>query len=706
MSGLFWLDWVSLSVSLAITMLLVWLGMVVWLNSEQRTWGIHLTSSGLLIGAFFFATHSVLLALANNTTNPWLDIWWRAGWIPVILSPFTWYLVVLWYAGFWESKTSALHRRQLPFLYLNSILTFTLLGLLAFSRAIPSYWQSIQLDFNHVPLSIFGIPILVIALPFTILLCLALAIDALLRPGPTRRPMADIARERARPWLLGSSFLLVIVSMLVGWVLVQLTLLSKGGLASTELLEVSVRLARYDLLIESITGLAIICLGQALVSYEIFTGKVLPRQGLRRYYYSAILLFGGIGALVAAAYTLRISAIYGLLLALLLMTGYFALLTWRSIRERDWAIRQLRPFVASQRLYEQILQRPAQHPAAFDAQRSFQTMCGDVLDTQQAALIACGPLASLVSQIIMYPPHLQIVLPDIAKTCPQWTSPERIAVQLEAGQSNGFAWAIPLWSERGLIGLLLLGNKRSPGFYTQEEIEVARANGERLLDAQAGIEIIRRMTELQREQMVTAQVIDRRTRRLLHDEILPALHTLIIQMNTMPANDKNDSKPAADKLAEIHRQISSLLRELPAPLSPDLQSVGLLTALQHLVCADLAGLFDQVEYQQDDGVDAVASGLAPLAADVIYYACREAIRNAAQHARSAQPLHLHVTVSASGNFRVTIEDNGVGISAASAINHDSTGQGLMLHSTLMAVIGGSLTVETKLDEFTRVILTI
>jgi hypothetical protein len=62
LSGVFLLDWTALAVSLANTMLLVWLSMVVWLNSEQRTWGIHLTSGGLLLGACFFIVHSILLS--------------------------------------------------------------------------------------------------------------------------------------------------------------------------------------------------------------------------------------------------------------------------------------------------------------------------------------------------------------------------------------------------------------------------------------------------------------------------------------------------------------------------------------------------------------------------------------------------------------------------------------------------------------------
>ena len=86
-------------------------------------------------------------------------------------------------------------------------------------------------------------------------------------------------------------------------------------------------------------------------------------------------------------------------------------------------------------------------------------------------------------------------------------------------------WAVPLWSERGLIGVLLLGDKRDGGLYTQEEIEIARASGERLIDTQASAEMARRLMALQRQRLADSQVLDRRARRVLHDDVLPRLHT-------------------------------------------------------------------------------------------------------------------------------------------------------------------------------------
>ena len=47
---------------------------------------------------------------------------------------------------------------------------------------------------------------------------------------------------------------------------------------------------------------------------------------------------------------------------------------------------------------------------------------------------------------------------------------------------NGASWAIPLWSERGTIGMLLLGPAADNSLYTQEEMEIARVTGERLIE--------------------------------------------------------------------------------------------------------------------------------------------------------------------------------------------------------------------------------
>jgi signal transduction histidine kinase len=108
---------------------------------------------------------------------------------------------------------------------------------------------------------------------------------------------------------------------------------------------------------------------------------------------------------------------------------------------------------------------------------------------------------------------------------------------------------------------------------------------------------------------------------------------------------------------------------------------------------------------------------------VLFGAAREATRNAARYGRAndtGRALHLVVTATvAEGNFAIQIEDDGVGIAAALVAGNgaadsddnvdglaDRTGQGLALHSTMMAVIGGTLTAESPPGGGTRVTLTL
>jgi hypothetical protein len=55
------LPWAQFSVSLFNTILLLWLGLTVFLNAQNRSWGTYLASGGLLLGGTFFLAHSAAL---------------------------------------------------------------------------------------------------------------------------------------------------------------------------------------------------------------------------------------------------------------------------------------------------------------------------------------------------------------------------------------------------------------------------------------------------------------------------------------------------------------------------------------------------------------------------------------------------------------------------------------------------------------------
>jgi signal transduction histidine kinase len=275
-----------------------------------------------------------------------------------------------------------------------------------------------------------------------------------------------------------------------------------------------------------------------------------------------------------------------------------------------------------------------------------------------------------------------------------------------AEAAEGWEWAVPLWSARGLIGVLLLGDKADGGLYAQEEIEIARAAGERLIDALASAELARRLLALQRQRLAESQVLDRRARRALHDDVLPLLHAAMLHLDRLGP----EAREAIRLLGNAHHQVADLLRDLPSTPPPEVARLGLLPALRRLVEAEFAHAFEAVAWEVQPAAEASAAGLAPLAAEVVFYAAREAMRNAARYGRPAgspAPLHLRLRLECqNGGLSVTVEDNGAGLQTASDQPSAGSGQGLALHSTLLAVLGGTLTVDSAPGAFTRVTLTL
>ena len=163
--------------------------------------------------------------------------------------------------------------------------------------------------------------------------------------------MGDLARRRARPWLIATTVVLLSVSFLVTWAMVWIVLSVPSGNAT----DISFAVGWFDLAIDLLIALAVVLMGRAIVSYEVFTGKTLPRRGFFRHWRSAVILAGGYGVVVGWSLAFQLRPIYSLLLTTILMVAFYALFSWRSFVERDHYINLLRPFVASQGLYEHLL---------------------------------------------------------------------------------------------------------------------------------------------------------------------------------------------------------------------------------------------------------------------------------------------------------------------------------------------------------------
>jgi signal transduction histidine kinase len=311
-------------------------------------------------------------------------------------------------------------------------------------------------------------------------------------------------------------------------------------------------------------------------------------------------------------------------------------------------------------------------------------------------------MAPLAGPPLAYPSKPPATFPWLADLVATLDSPRTLCVPLDPALYDDAVWGVPLWSERGLIGVLMLGEKLDGGLYTQEEMEIARASGERLIDIQAGVEMAKRLMGLQRRRLAESQVLDTRTRRVLHDDVLPQIHAAMLALGSEGAGSET-----IGMMGELHRKISDLLRELPTPATQPVEKLGLLGALRGAVEGEFRNLFDGIHLNITPEAEQIAEGISGLAADVGYYAAREAMRNAARYGRGGRPerpLHLAVDISASGEgLAITIEDDGVGVDPNRA-SEGGSGQGLALHGTMMAVMGGSLGIESRPGAFTRVLL--
>jgi signal transduction histidine kinase len=751
MTGLFWLDWAMLAVSLFNALLLLWLGLTVFFTADRRVWGIWLSSAGLLLGALFFISHSAILGNGISVITPGLNFWWRLGWIPVAALPFMWYMAVLWYTGFWDhldgkaADRGELYRRQIRWFVFAVLFGLVLIGLLGFANPLPSLGDLADDRLAAAP-EISGIPVLILAYPLFTMLCMGLSIDALRHPETSGRLLGELARERARRWLTATSLVLLGVSLLVGWVMVWIVNNSWQGIFQSPL---SMIVGWFDLLIAGLIAVSILLLGQAVVSYEVFTGKILPRRGLARYWRRAVILAAGFSLLASASLVMGLRPIYTLLLSAVIMITFFALLGWRAYVERERLIENLRPFAASQKMIDNLLDErsSASHVRQNDELFvPFQALCVNVLGTDQAGLFPYGPLALLAGGASFFPPESAFTVPNLDDLAARLQDSVEIGLALEPGDAGGMIFAVPLWREGGLSGVIFLGQKRDGGPYTQEEIEIAQATGERLIDARVSEEMARRLITLQRQHLVAGQVIDQRVRRKVHDEILPQVHTAMLDLISGGETQSGNGK-VLELLEEVHTQLSNLLGSMPSATAPEVARAGLVRALRRTVEDELEAAFDKVDWQIEPQTEALVRDLPPLIAEVVYSAVREGLRNAARHGRGVNgqsPLYLQITmkIDEENRLHITIEDNGVGfgdkhawdsfmgeqfrdgVSLERAVSKlengghsgeswqqdeirsalGSSGQGLALHSTLMAVIGGSLTVSSHPGQYTRLMI--
>src|SRR5204862_2814992 len=118
---------------------------------------------------------------------------------------------------------------------------------------------------------------MVLAYPLYSSICIGLALLALWRPAASQRFMGELARHRARPWLALASLVLLAVSLSVGLMAAWFVLAVQRGQLTLFAIPTLTLIKAFDLVVSGLLCLSIVLVGRAIASYEVFTGKTLPR---------------------------------------------------------------------------------------------------------------------------------------------------------------------------------------------------------------------------------------------------------------------------------------------------------------------------------------------------------------------------------------------------------------------------------------------
>lgn len=737
-----------------------------------------------------------------------LDFWWRMIWLPALGVPYLWFAIGLYYAALINSRWRHRRPFLLFFSAALGLIVFLLLvfnrdtftyvdalRLLSYSDAFEEIGHGLLSPMLLIPILFLAyVTFCAIGPWFTtgrISRLLTILWRSLLSGRKTRhrfalrREMMDafwddpvdvemleepmLSWHLARPGLLLAALLMVGLTTTLGVLVVQSMINWFGyGVRLPDPLPPTVlppgspvpfNLLILDTLATGAVALVILLIGYSIVRHGVLIERPLARRGFFEQWRGIVIVATLVAILIALLVALTESSLGGLLLITCLATGAYALFTWSSYTAHDRYVTLLVPFVRSttQRHWLNTdLPKTEQ-----DLEHLFFHLCHDVLGVQCAYLaVMAGAVRRSFSYrwpVDLVPGSQQSSLPRRISGDLQPSSPARRAeasamhvpsghrIQVYVSDQPMIVWILPIYNERGLAATLYLGTREDGSVFTDEDMNLAHACGQRILDTLGDHEAMQAVAGLLRRRVVDVKLLGAQQRRVLHDEILPQMHLALLQLEmlrSMPeesqnevysealraraqgvnAGDKpgasrevvagNGSRPARNQavdeainiISDTHRRLAAMMRAT-APGAPHrLERDGLINAIQTMLEQDFQNAFDEIEWHVTEETAArIDEIVSPAIAELVFAAVQEALRNAARHARGAD-IHRHLCLSfkatwnpADPNLEVIVADNGVGIASADK-STTGTGGGLLTHGALLAIAGGSLTIKSTPGE--------
>jgi signal transduction histidine kinase len=168
------------------------------------------------------------------------------------------------------------------------------------------------------------------------------------------------------------------------------------------------------------------------------------------------------------------------------------------------------------------------------------------------------------------------------------------------------------------------------------------------------------------------------------------------QQASLPALDE-----AVERITDAHRRLAGMMRAPTTSAPHRLERDGMMHAIHTMIVQDFQHAFDEVEWLvSEETVRQIDEAMPPALAELTFAAVQEALRNAARHGRGTdvhRRLCLTVKATLYPHLEIIVADDGVGLLSASKTT-TGTGGGLLTHSALLAIAGGSLTVKSVVGE--------
>ncbi|HEX4204399.1 MAG TPA: ATP-binding protein [Ktedonobacteraceae bacterium] len=753
---------IALSLSIFNLVAFLWLAGTVWLNGDRRSLVARVGVVGLGLSALFFFIHALLIfgppVRSSGLITP--DFLWHIIWFPAVGVPYIWFIIGLHYAA----QLNEGWRRRRPFLLVASgVLGCTVLTLLIYYRAtftfvgtlrLLAYGYSLQ-DNKHA----FFSPLILVPILFLVHVTLC-AIGPWFTPSrvgrsitalwqytlrrsyiaplrkilveafwhdPTRTEQLEepmLSWHLARPALLLAALLMVGLTLSLGslgvWSLIEwlenLAQIPAHAPPSIALNVLPLNLVLLDIFATGLVAIIILLIGYSIVRHGILIERPLARRGFFEQWRGIVIVAAVVATFIALLVDFTRSNLSGLLLITSLATCTYALFTWSSYTAHDRYSTLLGPFLRRTNLRHWLntdLQKTEQ-----GMQDLFFHLCKDVLGVECARLLVLsGPVKrsfhyrwSEQENATIEKPLVPVESAHLEQSLSQrvLTRGGIHRVRMFRQGITIICWVLPIYDELGLVAQLYLGPRQDGSIFTDEDMSLAHACGQRILDTLRDHEAMLAVAGLLRRRIVDVKLLGAQQRRVLHDEILPQMHLALLRLETLRPALNNEQERSAQALNEVindisgaHRQLAAMMRATTTSAPHRLERDGMMHAIYTMTRQDFQQSFDEITWDvSEETMTQIDEIVPPAIAELIFAAVQEALRNAARHARGADVhRHLHVTIRATcdPDLELTVADDGVGVLSASS-STTGTGGGLLTHSALLAIAGGNLAINSAPDE--------